>query len=250
MWADLSGLDERPDWALGSAQIRQGLKTLGKRRVPVHEPQLESRRPCTTKPRRGSEPPSSSSRSTSAHDFYLALADTQWRLGRLVPAVSKIAFEIIDTGRDLRRWEYSPPFHRKRRKVLADLRGRLMSPPPAPRAVRRQADYATSLVPGDVIRYNTASGDDFMLAVVGVDQSNNQRIAIVRPLEGNVTSAPAVARDLSNLRLLPHAQPLALFPYRGVDFPAKRSEVILRAGRCLQLTDKTVSSAAVSSRGV
>jgi hypothetical protein len=153
--------------------------------------------------------------------FYLALADTQWRLGRLVPAVGLTALEIIDTGRDLRRWEYNPIFHRKRRKVLADLRRRLESPAPAPRAVRREAVFSTSLRLGDVIRYRTASGDAFLLAVVGVAQSNNQRIAVVRLLEGS-------GKTPSDLRLIPHAQPLALFPHRGTDFPSKRAEHMLQ----------------------
>lgn len=153
--------------------------------------------------------------------FYLALADSQWRLGRLVPAVSQTAFEIIDSGRDLRRWEYNPPFHRKRRKVLGDLRGRLESPAPARRAVRREAEFSTSLRLGDVIRYSTASGDDFLLVVVGVASSNNQRVAVIRPSEGR-------GKNPSNLRLLPHVQPFALFPHRGVELPPKRTELISR----------------------
>ena len=159
--------------------------------------------------------------------FYLALADTQWRLGRPIPVVSQTALAIIDSGRDLRRWEYSPPFHRKRKKVLEDLRARLTSPPQTPRAVRKQADFATALIPGDVIRYKTATGDEFLIAVVGVNDSNNQRIALVRPLDWDGASS-AESRDLATLRLMPDAQPLALFPRRGMDLPPKRSEVLLR----------------------
>src|SRR5712691_3317745 len=61
--------------------------------------------------------------------FYLALADTQWRLGRQVQAVHDEGLNIIDSGRDLRRWEYSPQFHRKRKGILEQLRKRLSSPP-------------------------------------------------------------------------------------------------------------------------
>ena len=37
--------------------------------------------------------------------FWLALADTGWRLGRLDDAILNNALRVIDSGQDLARWE-------------------------------------------------------------------------------------------------------------------------------------------------
>src|SRR4051812_21584541 len=41
--------------------------------------------------------------------FWLALAATQWRVGRLEDEVRARALDVIDSGRDLTRWEESGP---------------------------------------------------------------------------------------------------------------------------------------------
>ncbi len=159
--------------------------------------------------------------------FYLALADAQWRLGRPVPAVLDAALKIISTGRDLKRWEYNSQFHRKRKRILERLRERLSSAPPPARPVRKPSPpYVTRLESGDVVRYTADTGDDFLLAVVGLDLSNNHRIAIVRLMEWDRVPPLSVSSDVQLLRLVPAAQPFALMPYRGTDLPSKRSQVV------------------------
>jgi len=161
--------------------------------------------------------------------FYLALADTQWRLGRPVQAVRDVALKIIDSGRDLRRWEYSEQFHRKRRLILEQLRERLSSAPPPARAIRKPpAPFITRLETGDLVRYTAEGGDEFMLAVVGVDESNNQRIAIVRLMEWDGLSTRSVSSGTPGLHLMGGAQPFALMPYRSGDLPTKRSKLVMQ----------------------
>jgi hypothetical protein len=67
--------------------------------------------------------------------FWLALAATQWNYGQLQPAVGKRALEVIDTGADLGRWEGS--HLDRRRKVLLELRAKLVSAQPKPKRPRK-----------------------------------------------------------------------------------------------------------------
>ena len=65
--------------------------------------------------------------------FWLALADTGWRLGRLDEQVLQNALRVITSGQDLARWETSRD-RTKREQVLAKLQRQLQSPPPTPKA--------------------------------------------------------------------------------------------------------------------
>lgn len=160
--------------------------------------------------------------------FYLALADTQWRLGRPFQAVRDTALSIIDSGRDLKRWEYSQPFQRKRKRILEQLRERLTSAPPLARRIRKPpAPFLTQLHTGDLVRYTAETGEAFLLAVVGVDESNNQRIAIVRLMDWDGVSSLPLPSGTSALRIIRDVRPFALMPYRGSDLPPKRSELLI-----------------------
>jgi len=53
--------------------------------------------------------------------FWLALADTEWQLGRLDDMVLKNALRVIDSGQDLTRWEDGAD-RKKRERILAKLR--------------------------------------------------------------------------------------------------------------------------------
>ena len=62
--------------------------------------------------------------------FWLALADTQWKYGRLTNEVKEKALEVINSGKDLKRWEEDKKLYAKRKKVLEDLRERLNTKQP------------------------------------------------------------------------------------------------------------------------
>src|ERR1700747_1074297 len=59
--------------------------------------------------------------------FWLALAATQWKYGRLESRVLQNALDVIDNGSDLLKWKSSPDY-RKRQAVLEKLRATLVSP--------------------------------------------------------------------------------------------------------------------------
>jgi hypothetical protein len=66
--------------------------------------------------------------------FWLALAATQWKYGCLLPDVQAEAIQIIDSNAGLSRWEGRAAG--TRRRALATLRARLLSPQPSARRLR------------------------------------------------------------------------------------------------------------------
>jgi hypothetical protein len=67
--------------------------------------------------------------------LWLALAATQWEYGQLQDEVRQRAVHVIDTGADLGRWSGS--LLDRRRKVLGELRAKLLSPQPKPKRPRK-----------------------------------------------------------------------------------------------------------------
>jgi len=61
--------------------------------------------------------------------FWLGLAWTQWKRGRLDPRVQAVALRIIDDGLDLKKWDGSP-LRRKRAAALLRARVKIESPQP------------------------------------------------------------------------------------------------------------------------
>lgn len=68
--------------------------------------------------------------------FWYALADTQWRVGRLRPEVRAHAIEWLDRNGGLEFWEESASKGAGWKKTMAALRERLDSPMPARKTVR------------------------------------------------------------------------------------------------------------------
>ena len=114
--------------------------------------------------------------------FWLGLALTQWRMGRLDPRVKEAALQIIDDGLDLKNWEGSPE-QARRAAVLVKARVKILSPMPPvgpiPRPIPVQlADWKI----GEVIGYRTDSGRLALLHVVRFSRWTKHKV-----------KAPAVA---------------------------------------------------------
>lgn len=113
--------------------------------------------------------------------FWLGLAATQWKLGRLEDSVRDRALRIIQDGSDLRRWEEGAPkrdVHR-RRAVLEKLREQLLSPQPAPKRVRASYVQDTEFTEGDVVSYRLGSGSLILLRVVSIYVDRGGRYPVV-----------------------------------------------------------------------
>jgi hypothetical protein len=116
--------------------------------------------------------------------LWLALADTQSRLGRLEPRVRERALAAIDEAHDLRRWAEQPAHMRKRKAVLAQLRERLAGPQPLPRRVQRRFVQTNDWAVGELIAYELRSGRFAILRVVGHDEDGRgARVPYVEALD-------------------------------------------------------------------
>jgi hypothetical protein len=99
--------------------------------------------------------------------FWLALAATQWKFGRLESHVLQQALNIIDTGSDLARWESGSKDFGKRKVVLEKLRAQLTSPQrPEKRIPKRFRDVNEWQV-GDLVAYRLQSGRRIILRTIG-----------------------------------------------------------------------------------
>ena len=95
--------------------------------------------------------------------FWLGLAVTQWKCGRLLERVKAKALDIIDTGADLKRWSGDA----KRRAVLEKTRAQLLSPPPARTRIRQRYQENNDWEVGELISYQTPRGKYAVLRVLG-----------------------------------------------------------------------------------
>ena len=89
--------------------------------------------------------------------FWLALADTQWNLGRLDEQVKKQALEIIELGTDLKRWEVNEKLYNKRKEILEKLKEKLLSPQPEEKRMPKYRTYKCEWENGDVFAYQLKS---------------------------------------------------------------------------------------------
>ena len=108
-----------------------------------------------------------------ANVFWLALAATQWKLGRLLDTVRDRAITAIDSGNDLRRWRDNPKSEiNQRKKHLAKLREKLLSPQPKPKKLKPLLKSSTDFKPGDVavFRLNEVIAIRFFVASIWRDR--------------------------------------------------------------------------------
>ncbi|HEY6253217.1 MAG TPA: hypothetical protein VI685_24950 [Candidatus Angelobacter sp.] len=99
--------------------------------------------------------------------FWLALAATQRKCGRLEPEVLQKAIEIIDTGVDLARWDAGSPDQRKRRVVLEKLRAQLTSPQPPQKRIHKRFRDSNEWQQGNLVAYRLLSGKFIVFRVIG-----------------------------------------------------------------------------------
>lgn len=99
--------------------------------------------------------------------FWLALAATQWRSGRLEPQVKAQALEIIDRGSDLARWQDDQQLLRRRKLALNKLRETLLSPQPPEKKGRKKFRDTCEWEIGEVIGYRLLSETFVMFRVIG-----------------------------------------------------------------------------------
>ena len=97
---------------------------------------------------------------------WLALAATQWKLGRLEPDTLSQAFRVIDSGAGLLRWTAETKDYAKREAALEKLKTQLNSPQPAAKKVARQVKCDCDWQVGEMVAYRLLSGQQIVFRVI------------------------------------------------------------------------------------
>ncbi len=120
--------------------------------------------------------------SDDAAVFWLALAATQWKLGRLLDFVQQKALDIIESGQELERWGEDEKQLNQRIKVLEKLKVQLLSDQPVPKKLYPRFISETKLEVGDLVLYKHPSGKNAYLKVVGISEDKDGRSPNVQVL--------------------------------------------------------------------
>lgn len=102
--------------------------------------------------------------------FWLALAATQWKLGRLRVDIKRKAIEIIDNDDDLNRylWTNNIKLKDKRRIVLEKLKEQLNTPQCPVKKVPKVFKQYTNFNIGDIVCYSYNSGEKVVFKTVWI----------------------------------------------------------------------------------
>lgn len=99
--------------------------------------------------------------------FWLALAATQWKYGRLERKVLQHALNAIDGGSTLSRWVARSKEYTKRRAVLEKHRAQLTSSQPPEKLVSKRFRESNEWKVGELIGFRLLSGRCVVLRVIG-----------------------------------------------------------------------------------
>jgi hypothetical protein len=130
---------------------------------------------------------------------WLALADTQWRWGRLEASVRERVIDLIDSGRALGEWA-GTEWEAQRRRVLGSLRRQLDRAAPAPKAIKERPRLDTEWEAGDVVGYRLDDGRWTLLHVIGHDPDYGGRAPVCVLLDYVGDELPEAA-SIERLRL-------------------------------------------------
>lgn len=113
--------------------------------------------------------------------FWLALADTQWKYGRLLPEVREKALDIIESGIDLDLWKEDEKQYKKRQKILEGLKDKLNSEQPQEKKITKLTLEKANWEIGDILLYQILNEElrnhkwykkYVLLNIVGINETN------------------------------------------------------------------------------
>jgi len=174
--------------------------------------------------------------------FWIALAVTQWKLGRLESRVKKMALKVIDDGTDLARWSDAKS-RARREAVLAKTRAELLSDPPPAKPVTRTLKESNRWQIGEMIGFQLQSGKWTMLRVIGHHEDRGGRFAVCELLDWLGAAFPSVDR-MATLPIKKENTPNGVSQFLFQE-PRKKKELarVVRLGVSTQPTQKPVGYA-------
>lgn len=134
--------------------------------------------------------------------FWLSLAATAWKLGRLDDDLRSRALTIIETGQGLDLWD-TPQLLRDRKKVLSNLALQLNQEQPREVTVKKPKVYWTDWEPGEIIGLQTLSASWVLLHVVGHANSAPHLFPICELLTWRGQTLPPSQRDVDKAGIEP-----------------------------------------------
>jgi len=161
---------------------------------------------------------------TTACPFWLALADTQWRCGRLEDRVKEKALEIIASGTDLLLWKESVAEHRKRSVVLEKLRAKLVTAQPKLKKIKKRFREYCDWPIGEIVGYRLQSGKWVLFRVVGLFPDAGGIHPVCEVLDWSGESIPP-AEEIASLKLRSgrfDTHPLLMGQLKEGDMPQDR----------------------------
>ena len=114
--------------------------------------------------------------------FWISLALSQWKLGRLEERTKQEALSLIASGQDLRRWDGSKD-RKKRLAVLEQARKQLLQPQPPPKRVTRKIKAANDWQVGEVVGLRLQSGNWTLIRAIGHHSDKGGRFAVCELLD-------------------------------------------------------------------
>ncbi len=131
---------------------------------------------------------------------WLALAATQWQLGRLDDYTKTQALHLIASGAALEGWSGNAQLFKRRERALESLAAKLSTTPPKPRKIHPRFIAECSWLPSNLVAYRLLSGPWIILHVVNIHRDEGGAFPVVRILEGSYTAPPEKLRSANAIR--------------------------------------------------
>lgn len=136
--------------------------------------------------------------SDEAPVFWIALAVTQWDLGRVDADTKREALRWIDSGKNLERWPEKQK--KKREEVLDKAKQKLLSDPPAAKRVALEKKESNDWDVGEVLGLKLLSEKWVLIRVVGHHTDNGGRSAVCELLDWVGATLPS-AQEVAGVGL-------------------------------------------------
>jgi hypothetical protein len=176
--------------------------------------------------------------------FWLALAATQWKLGRLEELVKSKALEVIRSGQDLLRWEDDKKSIQKRKLVLEKLEQQLLSPQGPIKKIPKLFKDSTEFRRGDAVSYRLQSGKYIILRVLGTRSDKGGTSPVFEVCDWIGACVPT-HKEISNLPIKTlggiGGSKLSICAAKKNEYPVDRLQIITR-GLSLTQNEKAPSS--------
>lgn len=121
--------------------------------------------------------------SDEAAAFWLALADTQWKVGRLEGRVRDRALGLILSGEDLARFDHDRRLHERRATILTRLESQLRSPQRSPTRIRKPFRSISPVGLGDVFWFTMPDGRRVLMRCVRITGDDQDSYPTVEALD-------------------------------------------------------------------